>query len=718
MSLTKKTIITLRNEGLGGFLRKSKGYISYHLKTKNKNSREVKDILFINGCTLPHPARYRVIHQIEQLEANGLTADEIFYEDLDLSSLKYYRGFVFFRCPVTSVVDDFIEKAQYFNKTVFFDIDDLVIDRKYTDEIKFVKEMNASDRRLYDDGVARMSETMKKCDYLITTTDALARELKQYGKEVFINRNVASEEMVRLSLNASKKNRRNSERVVIGYLSGSITHNPDFELIKPALIKIMDEYENVDLLMMGYLDLPEDLMRFKERIIQKPFSDWHVLPRIIAGIDINLAPIEKTIFNEAKSENKWTEASLCEVVTVASDYGAFHDVIKDGETGILCKNNNDWYKSIKQLIENKDLRERIGNNAKREVLKKYVTTYSGTELAKFIESKLAKNLAFVLPSTNISGGVNVVLKHCDILRRNGWDVMVINMDVSDDNIESEDGEINVVSGVKHEILARFYEMVATLYTTLKYIKQYPEVKKRCYLVQNFETDFNDFGNPMRKEANATYNDFSGIEYLTISEWCKEWLIKDFGKEAKYVQNGIDLDLFQMKNRTFNDKKIKVLVEGNSDDYYKNVDESFRVVEKLPKDKYEILYLSYQGEPKKWYHVDKFYHKVSHDDVAKVYTEADILIKSSLLESFSYPPLEMMATGGFAVVAPNAGNVEYLKDGVNCLMYKQGDVDDAVNKIIKISSDKALRKKLMVGAKETVKHRNWKDLEKSIVDLYK
>ena len=28
----------------------------------------------------------------------------------------------------------------------------------------------------------------------------------------------------------------------IGYLSGSITHNPDFEMLKPALIKIMDEH--------------------------------------------------------------------------------------------------------------------------------------------------------------------------------------------------------------------------------------------------------------------------------------------------------------------------------------------------------------------------------------------------------------------------------------------------------------------------------------------
>lgn len=55
-------------------------------------------------------------------------------------------------------------------------------------------------------------------------------------------------------------------------------------------------------------------------------------------------------------------------------------------------------------------------------------------------------------------------------------------------------------------------------------------------------------------------------------------------------------------------------------------------------------------------------------MGEVYASCDILIKTSLLESFSYPPLEMMATGGIAIVLPNDGNVEYLKDGENCLLY--------------------------------------------------
>ena len=232
---------------------------------------------------------------------------------------------------------------------------------------------------------------------------------------------------------------------------------------------------------------------------------------------------------------------------------------------------------------------------------------------------------------------------------------------------------------------------------------------------NFETNFMNYGNYMKQIANSTYS-FDNVEYLTISKWCEDWLINDFDREVKYVPNGIKLEQFPFVKRKF-DGKIKILVEGNSDDYYKNVDESFKIIDKLDKDKYEISFLSYQGEPKSWYYVDNFMHKVPYDEVGKVYGSCDILIKSSILESFSYPPLEMMATGGIAIVAPNEGNIEYLKDGENCLLYEQGNIEDAVNKIELIRKDKKLREKLIKGGTQTAKSREWKQIERDIVNLY-
>ena len=78
---------------------------------------------------------------------------------------------------------------------------------------------------------------------------------------------------------------------------------------------------------------------------------------------------------------------------------------------------------------------------------------------------------------------------------------------------------------------------------------------------------------------------------------------------------------------------------------------------------------------------------------------------------------MMATGGIAVVAPNGGNKEYLRDGENCLLYNLGDIDEAVNQIEKVSKDKKLREILQEGGLQTAKKRQWNEIEEDIVDMY-
>ncbi len=713
--LIKKSVNTIKSEGIKSFFSKAKNFVVIR-KKGNKKFASYKDVLFINGCFIPHPQRYRVDHQIEQLEAYGVSCHKINFDVLDLKDLKYYRSFVFYRCPITPTIEEFIKKAHYFNKKCFFDIDDLVINTKYTNSIPYIQQMSKDEKALYDDGVNRMEKTLKLCDHLITSTTRLGKELEAYGKSVYVNRNVASERMAELSLEALKKVKKNSEKIVIGYLSGSITHNSDFELIKESVIKIMKKHSNVYLELMGEIDMPSGFEGLSNQIIFKPFCDWQELPKVIAGLDINLAPLEDSIFNEAKSENKWTEAALCKVVTIASNIGAFKEKIVNNKTGILCDNPDDWYDALEMLISQPELRKEIATNAYNEVIKKSITTYSGLGISKYILSKLVRNFAFVLPTTNISGGVNVVVKHCNILRENGYDPMIINMDKPSDNIINADGEVNVVSNITSNIIARFDTMIATLWATLIFVKEYHSVKNRKYLVQGFETDFGKIGQGMRITANATYNSMDYIKYITVSKWCQKWLKENYEKNALYAPNGIDIKRFEIKERSFKGK-IKILIEGNPDDFFKNVDESFKIVEKLDKNKFEIHFLSYQGKRKDWYWVDKFYHKIPHDEVGKVYNEADILLKSSFLESFSYPPLEMMATGGVCVVVKNDGNVEYLKDKQNCLFYEKGNIDDAIEKINIICNDNKLRNTIIKNGLVTASKRNWEKIKETILKMY-
>lgn len=719
--LTKKTLSSLKEDGIKGTFRKAKNFLDDR-KVRSNRPYDIcfKDILFINGCCLPHPQRYRVTHQIEQLESYGVSCDRIDYEKLDVDLVRYFRGFVFYRCPITPTVEKFIKLAKENNKTVFYDIDDLVFDLEHTNMIKFLDSMSENERDLYNDGVIRMGKTLDLCEYGIASTERLQTEMGKHLKEVYVNRNVMSEEMVKYSQEALANVVKDDERVVIGYLSGSITHNDDFKLIMPSIVNVLKKYDNVYLEIVGLLDLPDEMKDVEHKVITAPFMDYRDLPKLIRSIDINLAPLEDTIFNEAKSENKWTEAALVKIPTIASNIGAFKSQMVNEKTGLLCNDSDDWDKYLRMLIENKEYREEIGQNAYDEVMDKHVTTFSGRGVADFIMSKLRKNACFVLPSTNVSGGIMVAIKHGLILKKHGYDVTMINLNLetkNDSKVFEGDEYLYVVPENRTLFSARIDVMTATMWLTLDFVRNYANCINKKYLVQNMERGFYLPGRFERINSTATYNRRLGIDYITISRWCEKWLKEDFGNTVKYAPNGIDLSIFEVKKRKF-DGKIKILIEGNCKDHYKNVDESFRIVEKLDKDKYEINYLSYEKEPKDWYRVDNFYHKVPHSEVGKIYQDSDILIKTSILESFSYPPLEMMATGGLVVVVPNDGNSEYLVDGENCLLYKQGNIDEAVSKIEKLVADKNLRDKLITGGINTAKKYEWNKIENSILKLYR
>ncbi|CAH0438853.1 glycosyltransferase [Clostridium neonatale] len=743
--LTEKSIRTLKEDGVGTLIKKSINYIEKcrNVEKGTATNKHYLDVLFINGCFLPHPSRYRVSHQREQLMAAGILSDEIFYEDLSSDLVRNYRVFIFFRCPITDDVMKLIKKAKEHNKTVIFDIDDLVIDKKYTDTIEYLNTLSKEEKANYDTGVNRMRETLRMCDSAITTTERLAEELKNYVPEVYINRNVASNRMVELSNKAlydrdilpykdikfaetkkekkkilqAKKMLKNTDIIKIGYFSGSITHNDDINMILPVITKIMTKYSNVEFHIVGELDIPKELESFKHRIIANPFVDWKKLPELISKVDINIAPLVDTIFNEAKSENKWVEASLVKVVTVASNVGAMKKMISNNETGFLCSSNDEWYDTLEKLILNNTYRKEIAENAYKYVHNNCITTYTAYAFAKYIRSKMIPNVAFVLPSVQTSGGVLVVLKHCLILKEAGYDVLILNEGFENKNLEFEGKEILCFSKHEVEIHGSFDKCIATLWATTDFLLLYPHIKEKYYLVQNFETDFYKDGQYFKLKANATYCDDHDIKFITISKWCEKWLKEKYEKECKFAPNGLNITRFNFVKRDFNKDKIRILVEGNSDDYYKNVDESFKIVDKLDKNKFEIWYMSYQGKPKEFYYVDKFLHRVPYDKVPEVYQKCDVLIKSSILESFSYPPLEMMATGGICVVAPNEGNIEYLTDRENCLMYDQGNIDMAVKLINEVCTDNELREQLIKNGLKTSLCREWDNIKKSVINLY-
>ena len=736
--LTQKTVQTLQEDGIRKVGEKAKLYLKRKREEKAENQYTegcFRDVLFINGCDehLPHPGRYRVTHQREQLESLGMSTGEVYYQHLQLDTMRCYRIFIFFRCPYTDEIGEFIARARRLNKTVLYDVDDLVIDTAYTDMIPYLDTMEEQERKAYDENVRSMGRLLKLCDGAITTTLCLAQELEEVLPEVLVNRNVASEEMVGLSLRALQKKQETEKStgeksvpVKLGYFSGSITHDDDFQMILPVLLRLMEKYGELQLHLVGALSLPEELYPYKERIISHPFMDWRQLPEMIAQVDINLAPLTNTIFNRAKSENKWVEAALVKVPTVASDIGAFHEMVENGKTGILCQNEVQWEEALCALIEQSQYRILIGQAAFDYCSRACVTANTGRDLVEFLQAQRKETIAFVLPGFQISGGVMVALQHCRILQEAGRDVLLLSIDEKGKErwYEFENSLFPVLNCNGLHVPGSIDGAVATMWSTVEWLWRFPTIQRKAYLVQNYEPDFYEPGDHLRMQARRTYGDHPDLWYLTISKWCQEWLEQQYGHPALYAPNGLDLEKFSgqaeeniSEELQKPDGKVRILIEGDSSAFHKNVDESFRIVEKLDKDKYEIWYMAYHGTPKEWYRVDRFLPQVPYSQVQDIYRQCDILLKSSVLESFSYPPLEMMASGGCVVVVLNEGNREYLRDQENCLCYPLGDIGKGAEAIQRIVKDEELRQRLKENGRKTAESREWKRIRGEILKLY-
>lgn len=86
----------------------------FKLNEKNINKRIIRDIFFINGCVpniLRHSYRYRVLHQMEQLNEGNLLSLDSYYLNIDPLIVRDFLFIILYCCPWTKHVEEAITLA-------------------------------------------------------------------------------------------------------------------------------------------------------------------------------------------------------------------------------------------------------------------------------------------------------------------------------------------------------------------------------------------------------------------------------------------------------------------------------------------------------------------------------------------------------------------------------------------------------------------------------
>lgn len=158
--------------------------------------------------------------------------------------------------------------------------------------------------------------------------------------------------------------------VRIGY-TGSGNHGADLERVKEPILAILDEFPNVEFVSAGDMRdgtfIKHDRSFFTNNWVS--IDKW---PASVKGwqMDIGIAPLVDSNFNRAKSNLRFLEYGALSLPTVASKVAPF-ECIRDGIDGFLCRGQESWYNTLKELIKNPQKRSRMGVEAYRTVKKNF-----------------------------------------------------------------------------------------------------------------------------------------------------------------------------------------------------------------------------------------------------------------------------------------------------------------------------------------------------------
>jgi glycosyltransferase involved in cell wall biosynthesis len=331
--------------------------------------------------------RYRAIHPWEQLQLLGVHCTLSHITDPQLpEKLSAATLAVFHRVTHDVYVDRLVSSFKQGGGVAVADTDDLIFDPaafQWINSPDFQDPLRAS---LYRDEMLHQRTGLLSCQAALASTDFLREQIRLLEKPAWVHHNAFSLEMLRLSEAAQRQPPPSRDEVIIGYASGTPTHDRDFAMVKPALRRIMQAHPQVVLWLVGHLDPGSDWGGLAERIRRMKFVPWRQLPALLSQIDINLSPlVMDNPFSQSKSEIKYVEAGLVGVPTLASPTDAFRYAIRSGENGVLAASPQEWEQALEKLIIQPDDRHRLGEGAWVDVRRRYHPLQRAEELVATLE---------------------------------------------------------------------------------------------------------------------------------------------------------------------------------------------------------------------------------------------------------------------------------------------------------------------------------------------
>ncbi len=331
-------------------------------------SAGIGPVLFLAGCD-GAPFRYRVTHLRDALARRAVASRALWWSDPDVpAAIAGARLVVVYRVPMSPWLDACLAYARSLGRPLVFSCDDLIFEHEATPHDALAM-LSAAERAWWLAATERYAASVRACDAFLGATEPLAAAAARLGRPGFVVRNGLGVRELALveRLAKTRPPAPPGKPVVLAYMSGTRMHELDFATIAAPLARVLAARPNVRLRLGGHLRTHPSLVPFADRIERHAFLPWHEAYAMLASADVQLAPLRRDPFSEAKSEVKYLEAAALGLPTVASPTDAFRRAIRSGENGLLAATAETWESSLLALVDDPSLRRRLGNRARDDV---------------------------------------------------------------------------------------------------------------------------------------------------------------------------------------------------------------------------------------------------------------------------------------------------------------------------------------------------------------
>ena len=177
--------------------------------------------------------------------------------------------------------------------------------------------------------------------------------------------------------------------------------------------------------------------------------------------------------------------------------------------------------------------------------------------------------------------------------------------------------------------------------------------------------------------------YKNLHIVAVSNWLSSWLKQSIfrAKPIKIIHNGIDLNTFKPCERT-NSNKYRVLGVSNVWLNDKGLLDIFKLRALLPLEKYQITLVGLSQEQVKKLPegIVGITRTSNQQELAKLYSDADVLVNPTYADTFPTVNLEALACGTPVVTYRTGGSPEALTPETG-IVVERGDVKEMADAIM-------------------------------------